>query len=290
MKNSSILLLIVLILSSSFLAAQTNPFTGKNSKADETATVLQKSTIWHKITQWQKEMNNKLNRLLKNLKESFQIKYFCILMLISFVFGIIHAIGPGHGKMIVGAYFLKEKANSLKAVKIGFTVAVTHSGLAVILGIIFGFLLRSLKMHGRQEIQNYVTIAGGILITLLGLYYLWQKGKTHSHQHQISSQKNDLLVGVFSGLVPCPISMTIILFSIYMDVFLYGFLSVVFFSIGMAATISLLGLAAIKSRDLISRIPIHNLDKLKVLQRIFGIITSLLIVLIGVNIVVTNLS
>ncbi len=290
MKAIKIYILLILLVGCFVLEAQANPFTGKKSKAKESASLFQKSSIWHEIAQWQKEMNNKLNKLLKNLKEKFNLQYFLILISISFAFGVIHAIGPGHGKMIVGAYFLKEKEKPVKALKIGFMVALTHSSLAVILGIIFGLLLRSVKMHGRQEIQGYIAIAGGVLITFLGLYYFWQKVKGDKHQHNITSQKNELLIGVFSGLIPCPISMAIILFSIYLGVFLYGFLSVVFFSLGMAITISLMGLVAIKSRDLISRIPIHSMNKLRKIQGVFGIVASILIVVIGINIIVSNLT
>lgn len=269
------------------LLSQANPFTGKSSSA-KGSTALQKSSLWHTIAQWQKDMNSKLTTLLKSLGNSFNLKYFLILVAISVAFGVIHAIGPGHGKMIVGTYFLKEKSSPIKALKIGTTIAVTHSGLAILLGLIFGLIMKGMKMHGRSDIQNYIGIVGGILITLLGIYYLWQKLSDSNHLHKISSGKNEILIGVFSGLVPCPISMTIILFSLYFNVFFYGLISVIFFSVGMAFTISLIGIVMIKSRGFISQIPVKNKKKAEVFQKIFGIATSLIIILIGMLLIISK--
>ncbi|MDO9577688.1 MAG: hypothetical protein Q7J16_07360 [Candidatus Cloacimonadales bacterium] len=251
------------------------------------SSLLQKSSLWHTIAGWQKDMNSKLNHILKDMKQSFKLKYFLILISVSLLFGVIHAIGPGHGKMIVGAYFLKEKASPINALKLGSIIAITHSGLAILLGILFGIIVKSMKMHGRIDVQNYIGIISGAFITLLGIFYFWQKIKCKNHS--LPGKKNEILLGIFSGMIPCPVSMTIILFSIYLDVFFFGFLSVLFFSVGMACTISLLGFIIIKSRHLISRISIKNKQKAQAIQRVFGIVTSLLIIIIGLNLIFTRL-
>ena len=288
MKTSKIILILLILLISISLLAQANPFTGKSSSGTGSS-ALQKSSLWHTIAQWQKEMNSKLTTLLKGLGDSFNLTYFLILMAISVAFGVIHAIGPGHGKMIVGAYFLKEKSSPIKALKIGCTIAITHSGLAILLGLIFGLIIKGMKMHGRSDIQNYIGTIGGVLIALLGIYYLWQQLSKNEHLHKISSGKNELLIGVFSGLVPCPVSMTIILFSLYFNVFFYGLISVIFFSIGMAFTISLIGIIMIKSRGFISQIHLKNKKKAEIFQKIFGIATSLIIIMIGISLVISKM-
>jgi len=288
MKTRKIILLLLLLMICISLFAQANPFTGKSSPGTGSS-ALQKSSLWHTIAQWQKDMNSKLTTLLKDLGDSFNLTYFLILIAISAVFGVIHAIGPGHGKMIVGAYFLKEKSSPIKAVKIGCTIAITHSGLAILLGLIFGLIVRGMKMHGRSDVQNYIGLIGGVLIALLGIYYLRQQLSKNEHLHKISNGKNELLIGVFSGLVPCPVSMAIILFSLYFNVFFYGLISVIFFSVGMAFTISLIGIIMIKSRGFISQIHLKNKKKAEVFQKIFGIATSLIIILIGISLVISKM-
>lgn len=312
MRYLKLIIILILLTNVIMLAAQNNPFTGKSSSSKSGSKIYKNSGLWHQIASWQKEINSKVNLLLKGLKNEFNLKYFTVLMLFSVLFGVIHAIGPGHGKMIVGTYFLKEKATSFTAVKIGSILAATHSGLAIVLGIIFGFLLKSIKMQGRAEMQSIISIAGGVLIALLGVYYLWNKlfQKEHHHQnicqnhgdnhlsnhlpnhlskHNKKDKKSELLVGVFSGLVPCPISMTIILFSIYLDVFWYGLLSVIMFSVGMAGTVSMLGIITIKSRDLISKFSNLAPARARKWQKGFGVLTALFIIFIGVNIIIAQL-
>lgn len=267
--------------------AQSNPFSEKKNFAKSSA-ILQKSTLWHTITKWQKDMNSKLTSYLKEFKTSFKFSHLLILLGISLAFGVIHAIGPGHGKMIIGTYFLKEKASPIQAVKIGSAIAVTHSGLAILLGIIFGIIIKNVKMNGRINIENYIGIASGILITVLGIYYLWQKLSNNEHFYKISKGDNGILLGIFSGLVPCPISMAIILFSLYLEVFFFGLISVIFFSIGMAITISLIGITMIKSRNIISKIPVKNKEKTEIFQKVFGIVTSILIIMIGLSLIIAK--
>ena len=94
MKTSKIILILLILLISISLLAQANPFTGKSSSGTGSS-ALQKSSLWHTIAQWQKEMNSKLTTLLKGLGDSFNLTYFLILIAISAAFGVIHAIGPG---------------------------------------------------------------------------------------------------------------------------------------------------------------------------------------------------
>ncbi len=149
MKIIRIALIVFFLLSCIFIFARENPLTGEKLTKTQSS-LLQKSSLWHTIAGWQKEMNSKLNHILKDMKHGFKLKYFLILISVSFLFGVLHAIGPGHGKMIVGAYFLKEKSSPINALKLGSIIAVTHSGLAILLGIIFGIIVKSMGLPYRD--------------------------------------------------------------------------------------------------------------------------------------------
>ena len=51
----------------------------------------------------------------------------------------------------------------------------------------------------------------------------------------------------------------------------------------------LIGIIAIKSRGIISHIPLKNKKRVEVFQRVSGIFASLLIILIGVSLIITKL-
>ena len=61
-----------------------------------------------------------------------------------------------------------------------------------------------------------------------------------------SIQKNgfwgNILMGISGGIVPCPSALVILLLAISLKMLAFGLLLIVFFSIGLAATLTLLGI------------------------------------------------
>ncbi len=277
-KNISIIIILSIV---AILFAQ-NPFTSKTDKTKVTESKLSKNSLWLKIVDIQKNLNRSVSSSLRKLKQEFDYKIFLILIGVSFLYGVVHAIGPGHGKMLVGAYFLKEKASVFSSLKIGSIISITHSGSAAILGLLVGIFFKSAKMY-KDDFQMYITIFSGILIAVLGVFYLLRSifPKKFEHNHN-SKEKNELLLGVFSGMVPCPVSLTIILFSIYLDLLWVGISCVLALSLGMAVTISLIGILVIKTRAVTEFMTRKRSTLSLVMGKILSISGSLIIISIGV--------
>ena len=53
---------------------------------------------------------------------------------ISYVFGAVHALSPGHGKTLVGAYLVSSRGLPQAALWLGLTTTVTHTLAVFILG------------------------------------------------------------------------------------------------------------------------------------------------------------
>ena len=96
--------------------------------------------LWTSFSELQRGFQLKLMKRMKQLKESISFSIVLLIMLISVGYGIIHALGPGHGKLLISSYYLNRESKILSAVKIGAIVAFTHSGLALIIGLLFGLL------------------------------------------------------------------------------------------------------------------------------------------------------
>ncbi len=273
---------IIIILSIVAILFAQNPFTSKTDKTKVTESKLSKNSLWLKIVDIQKNLNRSVSSSLRKLKQEFDYKIFLILIGVSFLYGVVHAIGPGHGKMLVGAYFLKEKASVFSSLKIGSIISITHSGSAAILGLLVGIFFKSAKMY-KDDFQMYITIFSGILIAVLGVFYLLRSifPKKFEHNHN-SKEKNELLLGVFSGMVPCPVSLTIILFSIYLDLLWVGISCVLALSLGMAVTISLIGILVIKTRAVTEFMTRKRSTLSLVMGKILSISGSLIIISIGV--------
>ncbi|MFP4460087.1 MAG: nickel/cobalt transporter [Candidatus Zixiibacteriota bacterium] len=212
--------------------------------------------LWHKFIILQKKLNSQLADLMFTLKNELSIGQLFMLLGISFLYGIVHAAGPGHGKMLVGSYFLKAKAKVSQAFKVGGTVAVTHNGIALIIGLVFGLLLEASGMHERDSFRNDIQIASGVMIILVGMVYLMSNFRfVKDIFKRFAETKHDYLIGFLSGIVPCPVAMTVILFSISFGALKFGLLSVLMMSLGMALTVTIAGVVAIKFKHLIVKMP-----------------------------------
>jgi nickel/cobalt exporter len=115
------------------------------------------------------------------------------LITISFLYGIFHAAGPGHGKAVIASYMIADNATwkrgAFLAVVSAFVqacVAVAFVGIAV---LIFGATARNMSFAA-----TVIEIVAYSLIVLLGLYLLWNKGRAlltawrgkpdaHDHHH-----------------------------------------------------------------------------------------------------------
>lgn len=115
------------------------------------------------------------------------------LITISFLYGIFHAAGPGHGKAVIASYMLADNATwkrgALLAAISAFVQACVAVAFVSIAVLVFGATAR--KMHIAASV---IEIAAYSLIVLLGLYLLWKKGSSflaawrgkpdaHDHHH-----------------------------------------------------------------------------------------------------------
>ena len=198
------------------------------------------------ITQWQYKLNALVSGSLREL-ESDAVWGIVTILGISFLYGVIHAAGPGHGKALVGFYFLKQGGSFKKAFKMGYMIAVIHATSALILTFIVYYLIETFFTKTFHNISHTSMIVSAILIILVGFYLVYEAYKHRkAHDEKVTvSGKSDLAVAFSAGIVPCPGVMTITLFAISLGHIGTGVATAVVMSIGMGLTISLAGIFAV---------------------------------------------
>jgi nickel/cobalt transporter (NicO) family protein len=97
------------------------------------------------------------------------------LMGISFVYGIFHAAGPGHGKAVISSYLMANEETWRRGVALSFAAAVMQSLTAIAIVAVAAVLLgATAKLIGNTV--NLIETAGYLLIVLIGARLLWVKG------------------------------------------------------------------------------------------------------------------
>jgi len=95
---------------------------------------------------------------------------------ISFVYGIFHAIGPGHGKAVISSYVVANEETWRRGVVLSFASAGIQSIVAIIVVAIAAVLLgATAKAIGLTV--HLVEIISYTLVILIGLRLLYVKGR-----------------------------------------------------------------------------------------------------------------
>jgi nickel/cobalt transporter (NicO) family protein len=95
---------------------------------------------------------------------------------LSFLYGIFHAAGPGHGKAVISSYIVANDETWTRGVVLSFASALLQALVAVVVvGIAAVLLSASAATMGRAV--NAIEIVSYSLIILIGLRLLWVKGR-----------------------------------------------------------------------------------------------------------------
>ncbi len=200
-----------------------------------------------RITHYQKALSSGLTKRIRDAKENLTLKHIFMLLFLAFIYGIVHSLGPGHGKLLVSSYAFTHDACIKDAIKAGIIFAIFHTGIAILIFFLFKFYFNL----NRSIITNslgYFLIVSGFIITGLGVVLLYQaliNTHTPATMSKYSFKKTSLpVIAAAAGIVPCPGALLILVFSNILDMLWIGILSVIALSAGMALTVSAFGALA----------------------------------------------
>lgn len=234
---------------------------------------------------------------------------FALLAGSAFGLGALHALEPGHGKTVVGAYLIGSKGRASDAVLLGIIVTLTHSGSVLLLGILS---TAAAAVFVPETVQKVLEVVSGLLVLGVGawmlvLRYRQARPQPHDHDHDHEHEGGHshghgghshshvpivapgerpslgqlIALGVSGGIVPCPAALAVLLVAVSDGRFVGGLSLVLIFSIGMAAVLVAVGIAMVKATGLATR-RVGEARWMKVLP----VVSAALIVLIGLGLTV----
>jgi nickel/cobalt transporter (NicO) family protein len=192
-----------------------------------------------------------------------------LLLLAAFGWGALHALSPGHGKAMVAAYLVGTRGQAKHAVVLGATVTVTHTIGVFALGLVTLALSQYVLP---EDLYPWLNLAAGLLVVAIGAGVLRSRIRHARHQHHHHPHHHDhhhhhhevtprglLGMGAAAGLIPCPSALVVLLAAVSQQEIGLGMLLIVAFSLGLAGTLTALGLAVVYARRLVPRLKLPRL-------------------------------
>ena len=87
------------------------------------------------------------------------------MLALAFLFGALHAMGPGHGKTIMAAYLVGEGAKSRQVVKVGLAVSLMHTASVLALGLVTLYLSH---VFPAERVYPWLGLVTGLVVVGLG--------------------------------------------------------------------------------------------------------------------------
>ncbi len=249
------------------------------------------------VLKTQQSLQRDLAAGVKNLKGENAFAGAVMLAALSFLYGVVHAVGPGHGKAIISSYVVANEETVRRGIVISFLAAAMQALTAIALVGILAIALNSSGLEiaawsNQLESVSYALIALvglWLLVTqLLGLYRRWRgeaasAAHDHHHGHDHHHHGHDhadgeacghivdarSLAGPFSwrkalavvlsvGVRPCTGAILVLVFALAQGLFWAGVAATFAMALGTAITVAALASLALGSRELVLKLGGRN--------------------------------
>ncbi|MGI9418315.1 MAG: nickel/cobalt transporter [Geminicoccaceae bacterium] len=147
--------------------------------------------VWQKTVifaiQMQRDLHRDLASAMRAVEHSGAAAHWGLVSL-GFLYGLFHAIGPGHGKVVISTYLATHESRLGQGLLLSFLSSLMQGVTAIILvGATALVLERSLRSsQGAGIALEAVSYA---LVNMMGLFLMWRSGRHFLHRHRRSSSE-----------------------------------------------------------------------------------------------------
>lgn len=192
------------------------------------------------------------------------------LVWLGFLYGVFHAAGPGHGKVVITTYLATQKESLGRGIGLASTASLLQ-GLTAIVVVFATVTLLEQTARQSQLLAGRIETLSFALVAALGAFLVWRHGRKllvagspaacggcGHHHHAPPPDKAGLgafTASIFSiGLRPCAGAILVLVLAMALDLRMAGIAAVVAMSIGTALTVSGMATLAVVARDAASRL------------------------------------
>ena len=251
------------------------------------------------LIDFQRRANVEISTHMKAIERGDDLGAFLLGLAIAFAYGVVHALGPGHGKFVIMSYFMGREVRIGRGMIMAVQVAVVHVIAAVAVVWLADIVLKAGFGIGLSDIPG-VRAGSFLIIAGIGIYMFYKAaqasfgqssgddhGHGHSHGHGESHGHGGKMEGGIlafaAGVVPCPGAVLIMLYAVANNMVYPGFILVAAMSVGIGLSICTLGVGAIMARKTAMRMMERSAGGggVNILRHTFNYAGATIVTLIG---------
>ena len=269
------LISIFLLFSIAGISLQTEVSPFSNSASEEPRESVSSPSIttiiWFKFLKTQKIINQKITHYLNEIKKGDKPFIVWFVFGLAFLYGILHSVGPGHGKLIILSYFTAYDAKWPSAIVMGFAIAFTHGLSAIVLVLSVKNIAKYIFMSSASGEMLILSLISYGAIMVMGFFLLWQTYRTSKKKvsenikGMVKANKSQWLLALSIGLIPCTGALLILFYAMAKQMLFIGIASIFFMALGMSVTLSTIGAVYIIARKKISYFTVSKKRKKSIL-------------------------
>ncbi|HTB22150.1 MAG TPA: sulfite exporter TauE/SafE family protein [bacterium] len=194
---------------------------------------------------------------------------------VAFVLGALHALEPGHGKSLAAAYLVAGEHDRKDAVVLGVATTLSHTAVVFLLA---ACALALRNFFPEAALENGIAMAGAAILLVMGSWVALGAiqdlrhghshghdhgyGHSHGHSHTPSAGQSHAkgfwgvaLLGLSNGVLPCPGALAALLVAVSMGRPALGLVTVLTYSLGLAAALAAMGVAVVEAGRKLRSLP-----------------------------------
>ncbi len=174
-RSSPLWALVLLALLLAPATAAANPFGPPPGAEPVEASLVDRASAW--ILQTQRDLHRQLTTVLHELDETPTARTAAALIIASFLYGIFHAAGPGHGKAVISAYLLTHRQSLGRGIWLSTAASLMQGVTAIAAVLILIGVLGWLARDTMGQVRH-LELASFLLVALLGIWLIWRGARS----------------------------------------------------------------------------------------------------------------
>ena len=210
-----------------------------------------------RIKDWSFSMQERLASYTRRMVDNRDSGAFWTAAALALLFGLIHVLGPGHGKSFTLAYFSSQNAKLPEGLALSALINILDALSALLLvGVTYGILSLTIQTTGAAagRITRIIAYSAVILLGLgnlaAGILEKVRGEKTSGDRR--GRKLKPWMLAVTVGLVPCPVSSALLAYGIAEGTLGFSLILVAAVSIGGMIALSLFSFAVIGGKAALS--------------------------------------